>query len=326
MLKKIAFLHQNIGPRVAQKIELLFGSMDPKRFVEVSPEDADYLFFTPFTPDHHAAGPDTIKILIAGENLCPDFNACDYAIGSEHLNFGDRYLRVPIYAMDGSAEALTSRPKIGTDALNKKTKFCNFIYSNQNMADPVREQFFHALNSVAPVVSAGRFLQNDNSLQEIDSNGVWADEKRALIQDFRFTIAIENAEQPGYVTEKISDPLLAHSVPIYWGDPCITDEFNAGAFVNLRDYASFEEAILEIQRLDSDPLRLLEMLNAPVFLNENDPVASYLATSYDFIENIFAQPLEAARRRPRHGWVEGLERQRRRDQMGWKKRLKRNRF
>lgn len=44
---------------------------------------------------------DCIKILLIGENIVPDFNCFDYAIGFDYLNFGDRYLRFPLYALYG---------------------------------------------------------------------------------------------------------------------------------------------------------------------------------------------------------------------------------
>jgi len=46
-------------------------------------------------------GPDVIRIMITDENICPDFNACDYAISSEHLDYSDRHFRAPVYCLYG---------------------------------------------------------------------------------------------------------------------------------------------------------------------------------------------------------------------------------
>ncbi|MEM6587117.1 MAG: glycosyltransferase family 10 [Pseudomonadota bacterium] len=314
MRKKVCFLFQGVGPQVSEKFELLYGAISPDHFEEVALEEADYLFFTPFAPQHHAAGPDTVKVLIAGENMTPDFNACDYAISGEFLEFGDRYLRVPIYAMDPAAKGLQNRARLTKDELSTKSKFCNFIYSNSVVADPYRLEFFEALHAIKPVISAGRLRRNYNGLAEMGPDVDWGAEKRKLVRDCRFTLAIENAEQPGYITEKMTDPYLVHSIPVYWGDPLIEDEFNQDAFLNLRNFPDADTAIKTIIELDADPDRQLAMQNASVFTGNFDRVEDYLSKARDFFQAIFDQPLDTARRRPRHGWVQGMENIRRKYQ------------
>jgi hypothetical protein len=39
------------------------------------------------------------------------------------------------------------------------------------------------------------------------------------VADYKFVITFENSKRPGYITEKIVNAKLAHSVPIYWGPP-----------------------------------------------------------------------------------------------------------
>jgi hypothetical protein len=67
--------------------------------------------------------------------------------------------------------------------------------------------------------------------------------KQAFQARCKFSIAMENSYFPGYNTEKITDPLVARSVPIYKGDPRIAETFNPLAFINLSDFKSDEEAI-----------------------------------------------------------------------------------
>jgi hypothetical protein len=175
-------------------------------------------------------------------------------------------------------------------------------------------------------VSAGRALRNDDSLDARDPTIDWGSLKRNLVEQFRFTIAIENSEQPGYITEKITDAMLAHTIPIYWGDPRVAEDFNTDAFLHLRDYKTHADAVAYIQNIDADPERLLAILNAPVFKAGIDRTERYVTAARDFLDAIFDQPLATARRRPRHGWVQWLEQKRRTDQQGIKRRLKRNRF
>ena len=43
---------------------------------------------------------------------------------------------------------------------------------------------------------------------------------------YKFTIAAENAAFPGYTSEKLMTSFQAHSIPIYWGNRDVVDEFN----------------------------------------------------------------------------------------------------
>ncbi|MCQ4917017.1 glycosyltransferase, partial [Bacteroides nordii] len=54
----------------------------------------DYLFFSVFGYEniyYH----NCTKIFYSGQNITPDFNICDYAIGFNFVSFGDRYIRIP---------------------------------------------------------------------------------------------------------------------------------------------------------------------------------------------------------------------------------------
>jgi hypothetical protein len=55
--------------------------------------------------------------------------------------------------------------------------------------------------------------------------------KQAAYQDFRYTIAIENSKLDYYWTDKLLDPLLCGTIPIFWGCPNLCTYFNmAGIF------------------------------------------------------------------------------------------------
>ena len=41
------------------------------------------------------------------------------------------------------------------------------------------------------------------------------------------TIAFENSSFPGYTTEKIFEPMLEGSIPIYWGNPRVDEDVYA---------------------------------------------------------------------------------------------------
>ena len=290
----------------------------------VPANEADYLFFTCFSGDHHfEAKEDAVKILFTGENFCPDFNSCDYALSFEHMDYGDRHYRFPLYLTYPDVNKLADRSLVTLDDLRKRRHFCNFIYSNGN-AEPERDAFFHALNERMPVLSAGRHLRNTQSIDAAQPATDMNMRKRKFMEDFRFSLAFENSAHPGYVTEKIADAFIARTIPIYWGDPRICDEFNKDSFVDVRSFASRSDAIDHIAMLNRDEDMLLKMLNAHP-LKTPDAIDVYMNGARAFFENIFDQDLAEARRRPRAGFAKNLERKRRKDQTGLMKLLRRNR-
>lgn len=87
-------------------------------------------------------------------------------------------------------------------------------------------------------------------------------DKLDFISQYKFNIAIENYSKPGYTTEKIMESFVSDTVPIYWGNPLINEDFNPSAFINLHDFFSIEDAvqrIVEIDNNDKEYLRFFRM-------------------------------------------------------------------
>jgi len=83
-----------------------------------------------------------------------------------------------------------------------------------------------------------------------------AESKRAAIAGYRFTLAFENSIAPGYVTEKVYQPLMAGSVPIYRGAPDVHRHLpaahcciNADDFAGPRELAEFLNAMTDEEYL-----------------------------------------------------------------------------
>lgn len=78
-----------------------------------------------------------------------------------------------------------------------------------------RDGYLTELMSYLKFDSYGRFLHN-RDLPGPDQGG---DTKMALLRKYRFTLGFENTVEDDYVTEKFFQPLLAGSVPVYYGAP-----------------------------------------------------------------------------------------------------------
>ncbi|WP_300731395.1 hypothetical protein [uncultured Helicobacter sp.] len=121
-------------------------------------KNPEYLFYSVFGVEHIHY--DCVRIFYTGENITPNFNICDYAIGFEHIQFLDRYIRYPLYLFYEAdfEKALHKHENISSKTLQNKTRFCNFIVSN-GRADPLREATFRALNAYKKVDSTGKIPQ-----------------------------------------------------------------------------------------------------------------------------------------------------------------------
>ena len=113
----------------------------------------------------------------------------------------------------------------------------------------------------------------------------------------------ENSSTPGYTTEKILQAFAAQTVPIYWGDPRIGEEFSEASFINCMKYDSFEKVIKKVIELDNDDEQYTEYLKAPIF-NDTIQEIDYYDRLEKFLINIFSQQPEKAMRRVNvhRGW------------------------
>lgn len=57
--------------------------------------------------------------------------------------------------------------------------------------------------------------------------------------------------------------MAAHTVPIYWGNRYVDQEFNKDAFIDVSDFDSVDRAIEYIRKVDSDDELYMKILNAP---------------------------------------------------------------
>ena len=252
--------------------------------VTLDPKDPEYVIDGGLGTDH-LDYPRAVKIVIIGESYVPDFNLFDYAVGFDDMTFGDRYLRLPLFAFYAKFRELCALPRLAESELVPlaKREFCSFVVSNDD-GDPLRLEFFRRLSEYKPVASGGKLFNNV---------GGRVPDKNAFIAKYKFNIAFENSTVPGYTTEKVMEPLAARSVPVYYGNPRIADDFDPACMVRVASRDDVERAVEEIVALDRDDRAYLEKLAAPTFTH---PVGWYEERFEGFLRHVFDQPFDAARR------------------------------
>ena len=280
--------------------------------VEIS-DHPDYIFYSTYGYEH--LNYDCIKIYYASEELEPDFNVCDYAIGYTDISFYDRYLHLPLFAYPASVEKTKKALYRNFDdqkVNQNRDKFCNFIYSN-GKGDPFRAEVFHALSKYKHVDSAGRYLNNMGNIDIAGSRYAtnYEESKIKFLESYKFTIAMSNAQKFGYLDEKIFDAWLAGSVPIYWGDPKISEFFNPESFIDCTMCKTPEEVVEKVKEIDSSPEKYLAMQKAPITLCP-EKIEYYFNEQriVDFLKNIFLQEYFYARRVSNGIWAKNHIKQR----------------
>ena len=237
---------------------------------------------------------------IMGEALAPNLNLFDYHIGFDQTSSDGRILYAP-YETNLRVRVNASCPDERKDALSAKTGFCNYIYSHGG-GHPYRIQLFSLLSEYKRVDSIGKHL-NNTPCRVPRENTDWKEGSIMLKKPYKFSIACENAWSRGYTTEKIMTSFLADSIPVYWGNPLIEEEYNPKAFINCHRYHSLEEVVAEIKRIDEDDDLWMSIMSEPRQLpwqieREHERL-NQLTSS---LVEIFASPLEQARRRGNGLW------------------------
>ena len=237
------------------------------------------------------------RIFFTGENCIPDFNLYDYGIGFEQMSVSDRYFRYPLYAACYENDCIAMKQPMKEDAeayLNRE--FCSFVVSNSDYADVYREELFRQLSEYRPVSSGGRYLNNIGMPDGVE-------DKQAFISKYKFNIACENVSHKGYCTEKIVQAFAAHTIPIYWGDPCVSEYFNPKAFIDCNAFASMKDAIEYVKKIDNDDEAYLDMLNQPKIINEKYYTDNLSKEFEKWLLSVVTQDMRQAYRRSLKGWA-----------------------
>lgn len=279
----------------------LFSDILREKFeIEIS-DDPDFLIASPLGNPLEYLKYDCVRILFTGEPLVPDFNVFDYAIGFDYLSFPDetvsnRYYRYPLCYFGYERLKRFAKGMTRDDAeeiLKKKKYFCNFLYGHRS-AQGERERIFDTVQTYKRVESAGSFMNNM-------PNGTivpYSKQKMAFLEQCKFTIACESISYPGFVTEKLVDPICSYSIPIYYGNRLVSREFNTEAIINLHDYGSIEEGVNRVAEVDQNDELYIKMLMQPKLVSED-----YLDDLYnglkEFLLSVFSQSPEKAFRRMR---------------------------
>lgn len=245
--------------------------------VQIS-ETPDFLIHSCFGKEHLRST--CTRIFYTGENRRADWHSTDWAFTFDYTDH-PRHFRLPLWPLYAPADSLVKPPEFDVEAIvARKTQFCAFVVSNPLCR--VRNSFFRRLSKYKAVDSGGLVL---NTL------GHRVQDKQTFLSDYKFTIAFENTSRAGYTTEKLVEPMLAGSIPIYWGDPLVGRDFETGSFLSAHDLQSLDDLVDAVIAVDRDPGRYRQMLSRPWLRDNAVPVSADPAAILEQFERIFETPI-----------------------------------
>jgi alpha(1,3/1,4) fucosyltransferase len=206
----------------------------------------------------------TLNVFFGGENKLPDMRCSD--VSASFGPDGPANYRLPLYVTyhNDPEELCTVRD-------HPAPFICDAVYSNPARDTP-RLAFIRLLDLNLPPGKthvAGRITRYAGMPGGVLGGGREA--KAALQRLHAFSMAFENSSSPGYVTEKITEPLAAGSVPVYWGAPDVAEHFNRDRFLNAADFKNLDVLLFRMMTLWRDPDALAAISAAPVFPDGNPP-------------------------------------------------------
>lgn len=219
------------------------------------------------------------------ESEFPDYNCFDYVISSYHnLKYYDRHFYLPYSIMGGNNIQTELNYNLALEKHNgitpdlAKRDFCSFTVSNNTNADSERVDFFKRLSEYKRVDSGGGVYNNI---------GGRVKNKLEFDSLHKFSIAFENTKG-SFITEKLDAAFAGRTIPIYWGNPYVSEVYNSRAFINCHEYDSFEQVVNRVIELDNNDSEYLSVLREPAMKMKNsvsyykERLAEYL---YEIVEN-----------------------------------------
>ena len=229
---------------------------------------------------HVEPGP-YLRVFFTGENVEPEMDRCDFAISYSRQIVHPNHLRLPLWAWGGNTSRLIKDDGIDWEKVAaERTEFCNYVYSHDVA---YRDAIFIELARYKRIDAAGRCRNN---------MGGWTiprtpTGKLDFIKRYKFTLALENSVSPGYVTEKLIEPMLAHSIPIYVGDPNARESFNDESYIDLASAGTVGRMLELVREVDNNRDMYLKMLAAPFYRNNKIPEDAREEKILSFFDRIF---------------------------------------
>jgi hypothetical protein len=189
-----------------------------------------------------------------------------YIENENHTRFPSYYMYIYEFVRSGLIKDLSffyenDRP------IPIKTSFCSFV---SRSLTGKRGEFFHKLNQYKHI-ETNVAPYNNFTIPFDKSSFTSSRPKIEFIQKYKFNISFENnyrgnyscfpnaklnngylLDMGGLISEKLVEPFISGTIPIYWGSSMVSEEFNTKSFLNYYDFKNENDLIEKIIELDND--------------------------------------------------------------------------
>ena len=124
---------------------------------------------------------------------------------------------------------------------------------------------------------------NDDRKSDRRDETSWLTNIARDLSEFKFAIVFENADVPGYVTEKMLAARISGAIPVYYGNEVVYNIFNRDAFIDCTPRheetleISYERCLAKMREVDANETAWREMYAAPLLKRNVDAPARFLA-------------------------------------------------
>jgi hypothetical protein len=141
-----------------------------------------------------------------------------------------------------------------------RSKFCAAVISNNQSFSSFRIDFIKELNKYKKV-DMGGFAFNNIGGKVLN--------KTYFLSSYKFSIAMENSDGDGYISEKIIESFIAGTIPIHYGDYMLDEYINPKAYILIKGKKDIKNKINYIKKIDNDNNLYMSILREKVFLWDN---------------------------------------------------------
>ncbi len=152
--------------------------------------------------------------------------------------------------------------------MKRKSKFCAYMYSYDV---PYRVEIYNFISKYKKVDALGKSCSNivDDDRFVYNENETYNDIAVARYSDYKFVLALENSICKGYMTEKLINPILAGSIPIYAGPNDIFDIINKKRIIYVYDFKNYGDLLEYIKKVDTDESLHQLIIKENIFVKES---------------------------------------------------------
>ena len=136
-------------------------------------------------------------------------------------------------------------PWVTNKAIHTKTKLISMISSNKAITTGHKYRNFKIKEFIEKGYPIDFFGRQINPIVR----------KEDALEEYRFSIAMENAAYTTYYTEKIMDCFATGTIPIYYGTPDIGDHFNKDGIIVLDDNFNIYDITVDLYHSKKETIK-----------------------------------------------------------------------